>query len=48
MGDLKIPDAHLKEVEHHDVEWLRLGVIQPSRGRYNSLIFAVMKKDSNV
>jgi hypothetical protein len=30
------------------LEWLKLGVIQPARSRYNSPIFAVMKKDGNV
>ncbi len=30
------------------LEWLKLGVIQPARCRYNSPIFAVMKKDGNV
>ncbi len=30
------------------LEWLKLGVIQPSRSHYNSPIFAVMKKDSNI
>ncbi len=44
----KIPDAHLKEVERHVLEWLKLGVIQPARSQYNSLIFAVMKKDGGV
>jgi hypothetical protein len=44
----KIPDAHCQEVEKHVLEWLKLGVIQPARSRYNSPIFAVMKKDGNV
>ncbi len=39
---------HRKEVEKHVLEWLKLGVIQPARSRYNSLIFAVLKKDGNV
>jgi len=30
------------------LEWLKLGVIQPARSRYNSPIFAVMKKDGGV
>ncbi len=48
VKQFKIPDAHRKEVEHHVLEWLKIGVIQPARSRYNSPIFAVMKKDGNV
>ena len=48
VKQFKIPDAHRKEVESHVLEWLKLGVIQPARSRYNSPIFAVMKKDGNV
>jgi hypothetical protein len=48
LKQFKIPDAHRKEVEKHVLEWLKLGVIQPAQSRYNSPIFAVMKKDGNV
>ncbi len=48
VKQFKIPDAHRKEVEQHVLKWLKLGVIQPARSRYNSPIFAVMKKDGNV
>ena len=48
VKQFKIPDAHRQEVEKHVLEWLKLGVIQPARSRYNSPIFAVMKKDGNV
>jgi hypothetical protein len=48
VKQFKIPDAHRKEVEKHVFEWLKLGVIQPARSRYNSPIFAIMKKDGNV
>jgi len=48
VKQFKIPDAHRKEVEKHVLEWLKLGVIQPARSRYNSPIFAVMKKDGGV
>jgi hypothetical protein len=44
VKQFKIPDAHRQEVERHMLEWLKLGVIQPARSRYNSPIFAVMKK----
>jgi hypothetical protein len=48
IKQFKIPDAHQKEVERHVLEWLKLGVIQPAHSRYNSPIFAVMKKDGTV
>jgi hypothetical protein len=48
IKQFKIPDAHCKEVEKHVLEWLKLGVIQPAHSRYNSPIFAVMKKDGNM
>ncbi len=43
VKQFKIP--HQQEVERHVLEWLKLGVIQPASSRYNSPIFAVMKKD---
>ncbi len=48
VKQFKIPDAHRQEVEHHVLEWLKLGVIQPARSQDNSPIFAVMKKDGGV
>jgi hypothetical protein len=48
VKQFKIPDAHCQEVKKHVLEWLKLGIIQPARSRYNSPIFAVMKKDGNV
>ncbi len=48
VKQFKIPDAHHQEVERHVLEWLKLGVIQPARSRYNSPIFAVVKKDGGV
>ncbi len=48
VKQFKIPDAHFQEVERHVLEWLKLGVIQPARSRYNSPIFALMKKDGGV
>ncbi len=48
LKQFKIPDVHRKEVEKHVLEWLKLGVIQPALIRYNSPIFAVMKKGGNV
>jgi hypothetical protein len=48
VKQFKIPDAHCQEVKRHILKWLKLGVIQPARSRYNSPIFAVMKKDGGV
>jgi len=48
VKQFKIPDAHQEEVERHVTEWLKLGVIQPARSKYNSPIFAVMKKNGGV
>jgi hypothetical protein len=48
IKQFEIPDAHRQEVKKHVLKWLKLGVIQPARSRYNSQIFAVMKKDGNV
>ena len=48
VKQFKIPDAHREEVEKHVKEWLKLGVIQPARSKYNSPIFAVMKKNGGV
>jgi hypothetical protein len=48
IKQFKISDAHCQEVKKHLLEWLKLGVIQPAHSRYNSPIFAVMKKDGNV
>jgi hypothetical protein len=46
--DLGCTDTLMHEIEKHVLEWLKLGVIQPACSRYNSPIFAVMKKDGNV
>ncbi len=48
IKQFKIPGAHPKEVKKHVLEWLKLGVIWPACSRYNSPIFAVMKKDGNM
>ncbi len=45
VKQFKIADAHRQEVKRHVLKWLKLGVIQPAHSRYNSPIFAVMKKD---
>jgi hypothetical protein len=48
VKQFKIPDAHRQEVKQHVLKWLKLSVTQPARSRYNSPIFAVMKKDGGV
>ena len=48
IKQFKIPEAHQKEVENHVKEWLKLGVIQPSRSKYNSPVFVVAKKDGGL
>ena len=48
VKQFKIPDAHRAEVERHVAEWLKLGVVQPCRSKYNSPLFVVMKKNGGV
>jgi hypothetical protein len=48
IKQFKIPEAHQQEVRNHVTEWLKLGVIQPSRSKYNSPIFVVAKKDGGL
>jgi len=48
VKQFKIPEAHQKEVENHVLEWLKLGVIQPARSKFNSPLFIVTKKDGGV
>ena len=45
VKQFRIPDAHREEVEKHVTEWLKMGVVQPARSKYNSPIFAVAKKN---
>ena len=48
VKQFKIPEAHQQEVEKHVLEWLKLGVIQPARSKFNSPLFIVAKKDGGV
>jgi hypothetical protein len=45
VKQFKIPEAHQSYLQDQVREWLRLGIIQPSRSRYNSPVFLVQKKD---
>ena len=48
VKQFKIPEAHQQEVERHVAEWLKLGVVEPTRSKYNSPLFVVMKKNGGV
>ena len=44
VKQFKIPDAHCKQVEQHVTEWLKLGVVQPARSKFNSPNFLWLKR----
>ena len=48
IKQFKIPDAHMKDLENQVSEWLKLGIVQPSRSTYNSPLFLVTKKDGGL
>jgi hypothetical protein len=48
IRQFRIPDAHRESIEKQVAEWLKLGIVQPSRSRYNSPIFVVSKKDGGI
>jgi len=48
VKQFRIPDAHREEVEKHVNEWLKMGVVQSTRSKYNSPIFAVSKKNGGI
>ena len=47
IKQFKIPEGHQQAVTQQVKEWLKLGIIQTSRSRYNSPIFVVKKKDGS-
>ena len=48
VKQFKIPEAHMSEVKNQLTEWLKLGVVEPCRSKYNSPIFVVSKKDGGL
>jgi len=45
VKQFKMPDVHRDYLEEQVKEWLKLGIVQPTRSRYNSPMFLVNKKD---
>jgi hypothetical protein len=43
-----IPEAHMADIKSQLAEWLKLGVVEPCRSKYNSPIFVVAKKDGGL
>ena len=48
IKQFRIPEAQRETVESHIQELLKLGVIRPSRSKYNSPIFVVKKKSGGL
>ena len=48
VNQFKIPDAHREQVEKYVTEWLKLGVFQPERSKFNSPIFVAAKKNGGL
>ena len=42
----RIPDTHRSIILEHLQNWLKLGIVKPSKSRYNSPIFCVKKKNT--
>ena len=45
IKQFQIPEAQRKAVQKHIEELLKLGVVRPSRSKFNSPIFVVNNKD---
>jgi hypothetical protein len=48
IQQFKIADTHQCKVERHVAEWLKLGIIQPTRSPFNSPIFAVAMTNGGI
>ncbi len=48
VQQFKIPDAHRDELHRNVAEWLKLGVVQPCRSKFNSPLFCVSKKNGGL
>ena len=48
VKQFKIPESHQTVVEEHLKEWLKLGIVEPCRSKYNSPLFVVPKKDGSL
>jgi hypothetical protein len=47
-GNNSIPEAHKDGLNKQSKDWLAMGLIQPSRSKYNFPLFGVPKKAGNV
>jgi len=48
VKQFRIPNAYQDKVEKHVQEWLKLGVVEPAWSKFNSPLFAVLKKNRGV
>jgi len=48
VKQFRIPEAHREQAEQQVTEWLKLGVVEPCRSKFNSPLFMVSKKDGGL
>jgi Reverse transcriptase (RNA-dependent DNA polymerase)/RNase H-like domain found in reverse transcriptase/Integrase zinc binding domain/Integrase core domain len=48
VKQFRIPEAHREQAELQVIEWLKLGVVEPCRSKFNSPLFMVSKKDGGL
>jgi hypothetical protein len=48
VKQFRIPEQHRSVLLTHLNKWIELGIVQPSKSRYNSPIFCVAKKDGTL
>ena len=48
VKQFRIPESHRSVLTKHLNNWLKLGVVSPSKSKYNSPIFCVPKKDGTL